>query len=244
MGEFERTITELALLAEKEDWRLPSLSKGEYPILFNYVHHTFSKLVEERKVIIVEANGKEVAAFNTGLATRSQEEIFGFFERNRHPAASPPYFFKGWRRSSEPDMFPFNPLPEIAHYFSNPADLIFDTRRELRIDYQHIVTDNRLRFPGALQNESDTQLVNRLRVTVQDAIRRVQRNYKTAIPQYYKGKLQLLLPLCLENPARADLALVIERDGELYRAATCLTLDMAVNNARLIAKPDREWLKV
>ena len=59
-----------------------------------------------------------------------------------------------------------------------------------------------------------------------------------------KGKLQLLLPLCLTSKAVADLALVVEKVNNIYRASTCLTLDMAINNARLIAKPDDEWLKV
>ncbi|WP_369057625.1 DUF3825 domain-containing protein [Tannerella forsythia] len=76
------------------------------------------------------------------------------------------------------------------------------------------------------------------------AIRRIRRNYKTAVPQYYDGHLQLLLPLCLTSKASADLALVIEKEHGVYRASTCLTLDMAINNARLIAKPDDEWLKV
>jgi hypothetical protein len=44
------------------------------------------------------------------------------------------------------------------------------------------------------------------------------------------------------DPERADLALVVARENEVYRASTVLTLDMAFNNARLIARPDREWL--
>lgn len=48
----------------------------------------------------------------------------------------------------------------------------------------------------------------------------------------------------MTSKASADLALVIEKEHGVYRASTCLTLDMAINNARLIAKPDDEWLKV
>ena len=46
------------------------------------------------------------------------------------------------------------------------------------------------------------------------------------------------------SKSKADLALVIENCNGSYRASTCLTLDMAINNARLIAKPDDEWLKI
>lgn len=50
-------------------------------------------------------------------------------------------------------------------------------------------------------------------------------------------------PLCLEDVGRADLALSVDQVSEVYRAATILTLDMAYNNARLIARLDREWLE-
>ena len=33
-----------------------------------------------------------------------------------------------------------------------------------------------------------------------------------------------------------------EKDENIYEAHTILTLDQAYNNARLLAKPDREWL--
>jgi hypothetical protein len=49
--------------------------------------------------------------------------------------------------------------------------------------------------------------------------------------------------LCFKDPQQADLALVVERHQTFYRAATCLTLDMAYNNARQLARPDRDWLK-
>jgi len=51
------------------------------------------------------------------------------------------------------------------------------------------------------------------------------------------------LPLCLSDPEKADLALVVEKDPEgFYRASTCLTLDMAYSNARVLAKQDPDWL--
>lgn len=76
-------------------------------------------------------------------------------------------------------------------------------------------------------------------------------NWKTAVPQYYfghsgrgQGYIQLLLPLCLMQPDRADLALVVDkvRSESRYRAHTVLTLSMAYKNARLIARPYSDWL--
>lgn len=36
--------------------------------------------------------------------------------------------------------------------------------------------------------------------------------------------------------------MVINKTEQIYEVATILTLDQAYNNARLLAKPDREWL--
>mgnify|MGYP003591834856 FL=1 len=74
------------------------------------------------------------------------------------------------------------------------------------------------------------------------ATKRARRNYKTAIPHYYDNKIQFLLPLCMTSKIDADLALVVNRDENSYIAHTVLSLDQAFNNARLLAKPDREWL--
>jgi len=53
-----------------------------------------------------------------------------------------------------------------------------------------------------------------------------------------------LLPLNLTDENEADLALVAERDKHnlLYRIKTALTMDMAYVDARLITRPDRDWL--
>lgn len=54
------------------------------------------------------------------------------------------------------------------------------------------------------------------------------------VPAVYEGRGDLIEGL----PAYQERV----RYGEMYRASTCLTLDMAINNARLLAKPDRDWL--
>ena len=209
-------------------------------IRINYIHHTFEKIEVEQKIECESG----FCCYNTGLVTENQEEIFGYFQDNKRPNTTIPYYFIGWRKSSHRDLSKFSKLAEIATYITDPSELIYDTSLELRINIDHIIQDNKTRFPAPLNSMDDYILSNILQGTIEDSKRRVKRNYKTAIPQYYKGKLQLLLPLCLNTKAKADLALVIEKENGVYRASTCLTLDMAINNARLIAKPDDEWLKV
>ena len=90
---------------------------------------------------------------------------------------------------------------------------------------------------------SDCALQSHLRGAVDNAKTQVARNYKTAIPQFYRGRVQLLLPLCMSHAKHADLAMVVEQHSTFYQASKCLTLDMAYSNARLLAKPDRDWLQ-
>ena len=75
-----------------------------------------------------------------------------------------------------------------------------------------------------------------------EAARRAAANYTLAVPQFYGGRIQLLLPLCLTGD-KPELALTIQREDGFYAARTCLTLDMAYNNARLICRPETSWIK-
>lgn len=152
-------------------------------------------------------------------------------------------FPKGWFRRGQWELNQFPELPDITLYFRDPSCLVLDTRKELRVNVEHIIETNRERIPEPYRTFDSYALQNLLHGTITSARQRVRRNYKTALPQYYRGKVQLLLPFCFANPQRADLALVVESHQTFYRATTCLTLDMAYNNARQLARPDRDWLQ-
>ncbi len=89
------------------------------------------------------------------------------------------------------------------------------------------------------------RIMNRVRDAIDLCIKRVAWNFKTAVPQYYPPvkKLQLLLPLCLVRDDVVDLALAVERtQSGNYLAYTALPLNWAYKNARLICRPDSDWL--
>lgn len=85
-------------------------------------------------------------------------------------------------------------------------------------------------------------LRNALDGAMKHSIRLAQRSYRMAVPQFHHGNIQLLLPLYLRTADRADLALTLERHGSWYRAATVLYPDWAYRHARLLARPNSEWL--
>lgn len=246
----EQWAAELAKLAEREDWNRYGEEEedGTHPILISYLGHTFARLeVEERgrnqgdKIAVDEED--QFACFNTGLVTPLQEEIFAFFQANRANPEVAPWHFKGFVPESDrklDDLFGGR-LPELPRYFQNAADLIYDPELPLVMDASHIVETRLDRFPWPYCDNAymTEQVLEGQRPRLE---RRARRNYKTAVPQYHHGSIQLLLPLHLSEPGRADLALVVERTGNCYRAATVLPLQWAYRNARLLTKPDPDWL--
>ena len=99
--------------------------------------------------------------------------------------------------------------------------------------------------------EENQTLFNRIRNRIKDAIelavKRVNWNYKTAIPMFYPrgNTMSLLLPLCLNEDNRADVALVVQRmESGNYQGQTILTLPQAYLDARLVCRPDSDWLRV
>lgn len=230
----------LAGMAEQEPWDYQvSPQPRNKPILYNYLRYTYVRIAEEEKIVLSD-DGLYVV-FNTGLVTPNQEPIYAFFGRNNNPNKEP-WFLLDWKRRGEHELIRFQTLPEMAHYFSNPANLVFDLSKDFRVNIEHVIADNKARFPAPYNIMDDYQLQTFLKGAIDNARERVRRNYKTAVPQFYHGRIQLLLPLCISSPSRADLAIVVDDHGQFYRASTCLTLDMAYNNARQLAKPDRDWL--
>lgn len=117
-----------------------------------------------------------------------------------------------------------------------------------RFDYDHLCNKSDYRRL-AEQIKADGRCMNRIKNRIQDAIehaiKRVRWNFKTAIPIYYPGQKQisLLLPLALVDEDVIDVALVLEATSSgAYIAHTILTLEMAYNNARLITRPQSDWL--
>lgn len=235
-------IEALAQTSAAEDWDYHNTpSPDPKPVLRNYLRYTYKRIAQEKKVAVTE--DEEYACWNTGLVTVHQEPVYILFEVNKLPDRFSYWHFWKYARKGHNDVNRFSVLPEMANYFDDPSLLVYDPKRQLRSNIEHIIADNLERFPPDLQGMNQFGLQNLVKGAIDSAIERVKRNYKTAIPQFYNGEIQLLLPLCLTDPAKADLALVVDRFPEFYRAATCLTLDMAYNNARQLARPDRDWLQ-
>lgn len=241
----------LAAMAEPEDWnyRLHP-AKDSFAILRNYLKYTFWRLHELRDHLVVSSDEKAMA-FNTGLVTPFQEQIFAMFQLREKDRPGPPWVLRNFEKaSSVPFLSKFgHNLPPLARYYDEPGELVFDTRLPLSVNVEHVPHDP-TRFPESLKLLTPQDLAAQVNAKAPEAVERVRRNYKTAIPQFYRdgksgqGKMQLLLPVALLRRDHAELALAVDRLGSgVYLGRTVLTLDWAYNNARLLTRPDTDWLK-
>lgn len=235
-GNYNARIQDLANMSP-EQWTFNG--KSTNGILKNYLQYTLNKLIEEDKVI----ETINYAVFNTGLFNEFYEPIYFYLEPNTGGGSQKWYLRQ---ISTEYDLgnFGVTEIPDRANYFQNPELLIFDAKCKINVHFEHILKDqeNIARMPQEIRNSSNMQ--SALIGAIDIMKKKVTANYKIAVPQYFDGKIQLLLPLYLLERPEPDLALVVTKNpsGNSYQGHTCLTLEMAYNNARLIAKPDSNWL--
>lgn len=233
--DYNKRMDELAALSP-EQWSFSG--KNDNSILKNYMKYTYAKLEEENKVI----RTTDYTLFNTGLFTSLYEPIYVYGEVNGTDTAD--WKFKGFYTEYELGNLGISQLPERANYFEDPSLLIFNTNCKINVQYGHILEDeeNKKRLDSITGNINN--IASLLKGEIETMKRKIAANYKLAVPQYFNGKIQLLLPLCLADGETPDLALVVTKNstGNFYQGHTCLTMEMAYNNARLIAKPESNWL--
>lgn len=238
-GDYNAQIQALAEKALPEKWSFEG--KNDNSILKNYLKYTFNKLQDENKVIETDT----YCVFNTGLFSHYYVPIYIYGELNKNESEdSPKWFFKGFKDKYElGNMDIENNFPERADYFSDPNRLVFNWHYDVNINYKHILDDlnTSQRLPDSIKN-SDMPLET-LKGVIDTAIQKVTANYKLAVPHYYQNKIQLLVPLCFGKDKNPSVALVLNlmKNG-YYQATTCLSMEMAYMDARLIAKPESNWL--
>lgn len=142
----------------------------------------------------------------------------------------------------------------IAHFIDNCYRLPLEFLRENHPQFDYDRIHDKLFYEELAESikadrRSMTRFKNRFNDAIAYAIKRVHWNFKTAIPIYFPTtrKISLLLPLALVEEDKIDVALALEAtnsgtDKRAYIAHTILTLQMAYTDARLITRPDSDWL--
>ncbi len=233
-GDYDAKIEYLANMTD-ENWNFHG--KTNNLILKNYLKYTTKKLEDENKIMTTD----NYCIINTGLFTPYYEPIYIYAEKNLSDSKQD-WWFKSFSTSYDLGNLGITELPERANYFQDPSQLVFDVNCKINVQFKHIYDDedNRNRIPKEIVNSKNIHSI--FKGAIDTMVKKVTANYKIAVPQYFNGKIQLLLPLCLVDESIPDLALVVTKVNNVYQGHTCLTMEMAYNNARLIAKPESNWL--
>jgi len=249
LPDFYGQLDKLAGMALPEPWCYASPEKERFNqtthILEKHLYLTFEEQMRRREyadnknayVYIGENN----AAFNTGLLTPLYQDVYARFELNRNPQFGRIWALTSFGTEASASLSGISELPKPLRFFPDTA-YGFHPDWPLRMNLEHMLysDENLNRLPASIRTIS--ALAQTLEACAEQSMKRARYSPGIAVPQWYGGRLQYLLPLFILNDQHADVALTLdERDG-FYMANTALTLEMAYGNARLIARPEAEWL--
>lgn len=234
-------------------------SYSAVPKLKNYLNYTFVRLVTLELETTTETHfllsaDQNWICFNTGLQNSFGADILATFQRykpkpNSHSSQEvrPDWVYKGCHPSNHWQyrrLFGVR-MPQIAWYSKDSKDYVFDTSYQLDKEaFDHLF--ERAKERAGLPNASDEVVRNYLRGAIENLVPKIKRNYKIAIPVYYveEKRMQLLLPFVSASDSNDVSCFLVEREdaNRCYRLKTIFDLDQAYFSARLITRPDRDWL--
>ena len=228
----------------------------DVPKLRNYLDYTFVRQIELEKSNpgrhLLFSDTQDWVCFNTGLQTQHAADLVATFQKYIPKAAGPnkpvpDWVYKGCYTQTETryrNRFGIR-VPDLSWYSRDSRDYVFDTSYDLDRDvFDHLF--ERAKERAGLPNAPDEVVRNYLRGAIENLIPKILRNYKVAIPVYYveEKRMQLLLPFVSASNANDVSCFLVERDDDhkLYRFKTIFDLDQAYFSARLITRPDKDWL--
>lgn len=74
---------------------------------------------------------------------------------------------------------------------------------------------------------------------------KIKRNIRLVVPQFYRNEIMYLLPIRIpiNDDTFVTMALAVElTQSKQYRANTIFTKEMAYEKARLLMRPESNWL--
>ena len=237
---FNKMLQYLSENAEEEKWSFDESTPNS--ILKKYILGTFTQCFKQNKILVSD-DGK-FSCFNTGLLTTNGNDIIGLFEKNNRADAQP-WILKGFKDKCHRDFLDvFYKVPELATYTEDYQKLYFNPNYNIVVNTDHILDDNWERISSVI-NFDKIVVKSLLFGAIEDAKLRIRRNLRLVVPQYYRDEIMYLVPIKIpKNDGTYEImALAVEKtDTEQYRANTIFTKEIAYEKARLLMKPESNWL--
>ena len=272
VSDWEDRLRHLSEIAVPERWTFRSVpDRSSLPVLDHYVRFTFLQAFDQKRICETDRLSCFNTGLLTPEQQEIYAvfKLHECFDPGREVSAvNRKWYLTVWARAGDRMLTEFTNLPALPTYWNDPSELTFDPGLPVQLNLDHILRENLNRFPEELggklnasgcptdfsiwpdldENAGEPAVTiplptrNALEGAMKASVRLAQHSYRFAVPQFYRGNIQLLLPLYLRDPGRADLAVTLEKHGGWYRAATVLYPDWAYRQARLLARPNSEWL--
>lgn len=241
--QFNKKLEYLQSIAETKLWNQTDIhTRKENSTLFYYILHTFERCFNQEKLVL--SGNEKNCYFNTGLITHKGDEIYGKFIKNSfYPKDSDNYWYLKEFVVETNKMFMNdcgNKKPALATYYENYSEMYFNPEYDIVINFDHIYDDNYERLPVEFQKMDKKIAYYIFEGCLKYTKKKIKRNQRIPIPQFYNNKLMYLIPLnCFSSKT---IVIALEKINNQYRGNTILSLEMAYNCARLINKQEDEWL--
>ena len=232
----------LAGFAEPEKWTFDINQPNE--ILYRYIKKTFKQCYSQNKILYTVDN--KFACFNTGLLTVNGNDIVMLFDENTNAKAPQKWHLKGFKDITQREFLNvFEKPPELASYFDKFEELYFNPEYTIILNNDHILDDNWDRIHNVVPFLSKNIIKGLLSGILQESQKRIKRNMRLVVPQFFNNQIMFLLPINIptNDESYITMALAVEPTANnQYRANTIFTKEMAYEKARLLMKPESNWL--
>ena len=220
-------------------------------IITRKVQHNIENMIEDGYVL---NSTEDCIVINTGLLDNFMSDIYICFDISGDLFHNPSVvdnkahlIKKGFSRDK------IKVMPSLVKFYEKASDLVFiadiddfDIDDSNRLD--HIINERRERFPESYKDIPSNVICNKLRTSIEQAIKISQRDYKYIVPMYNinSDSIQFLIPLHLDNSIEEipELVLVVSEYQGFYTVKTILRLSDAYDNARIISRPGNSWLQL
>ena len=138
----------------------------------------------------------------------------------------------------------FSSIPLMATYTDNYQDFYFNPDYNIEINSDHILDDNWERISEVV-GLPKLIIKTLLFGVLEETKKRIKRNMRLVVPQYYNDEIMYLMPIKLpiNDDETVTMALSVQKTNTgQYRANTIFTKEMAYEKARLLMKPESNWL--
>lgn len=240
--DLNRKLHYLTTITDPEQWYFDQKNGEKFSIIFYYVTHTFDRCLNQEKIII--DSSEQFACFNTGLLDSQGNEIYGIFTKSTtfslEDKRTNYWYLKGFFKENE-RFFNDTGLrkPPLATYYTDYNSLYFNPCLDISVNFDHIYNDNFERLPIALKQLEIDLARQVFEGFLSHTKKKIHRNDRIPVPQFYRDKIMFLIPIKILGEI---MVIAVEKFDQQYLANTVLNFEMAYNCARLLNKPESNWL--